>query len=285
VNGICITVHPILEREDALILINTTDNNLEKYYLKKDDAVAITVSSDAQKYCTGWYDISNHTNHSCQTQSKVESKYTSCFHCRKKTGFNPAFYNADEVSETQQAYNQQPHSVYLAYFGSGIAKVGILSDSRGSERIYEQGALLFTVVSQCKNANDARSIEKSYIQKGLKESVIKKQKEEALKRPINIDEERKVFTAIVADVVNGTECNIISNFEHYFFKSYQPIQITPFVSTTVSGRIIGIIGRYLILENHDRHIGFWLNTLFGYEASITKSIQHVELAAIQQTLL
>jgi hypothetical protein len=119
----------------------------------------------------------------------------------------------------------------------------------------------------------------------LKESVTKKQKEEVLKRPINKEEERKVFTAMAADVVNEPECQIISNFEHYFFKSYKPMQITPFAITPVSGRIIAIIGRYLILETHDRHIGFWLNTLFGYEASITKSIQHVELAAIQQTLL
>lgn len=100
-NGICVTSRPILEQEDAFILMNTYDENLEKYYLQKHDDISITLHNDTQKYCAGQYNISNHTNHPCQTQSKVESKYTSCFHCRQKTGFNPAFYNADEVSETQ----------------------------------------------------------------------------------------------------------------------------------------------------------------------------------------
>ncbi|MBP7837432.1 hypothetical protein KA021_01885 [Candidatus Saccharibacteria bacterium] len=52
-NGICVTSRPILEQEDAFILMNTYDENLEKYYLQKHDDISITLHNDTQKYCAG----------------------------------------------------------------------------------------------------------------------------------------------------------------------------------------------------------------------------------------
>ena len=94
----------------------------------------------SQKFCTGWVDFANHCSQTCPEQATVETKYENCVKCRNRTGFNPAFYHATEVSEQQQQINQQPHYLYLAYFAPGVMKVGISQEARGLRRLLEQGA-------------------------------------------------------------------------------------------------------------------------------------------------
>ena len=83
------------------------------------------------KYCTGWVDFDNHCSQICPDSATVDGKYENYLKCRDRTGFNPAFYNADSVSAQQEKINQNPHFVYLAYFAPEVIKVGISQDENG----------------------------------------------------------------------------------------------------------------------------------------------------------
>ena len=49
------------------------------------------------KYCTGWVDFDNHCSQICPDSATVDGKYENCLKCRDRTGFNPAFYNAEWI--------------------------------------------------------------------------------------------------------------------------------------------------------------------------------------------
>ncbi len=111
------------------------------------------------KYCTGWVDFENHCSQVCPDSATVDGKYENCLKCRDRTGFNPAFYNADSVSAQQEKINQNPHFVYLAYFAPGVIKVGISQEKRGIRRLLEQGARLALKLETFSSALIARQYE------------------------------------------------------------------------------------------------------------------------------
>ncbi len=80
--------------------------------------------------------------------------------------------------------------MYVAYFGNNLAKAGIMSDSRGRERLYEQGAILYAIIGSFPNATVAHNLENRLIQKGLKNSITKKQKSTVFEKDVNIAEEK-----------------------------------------------------------------------------------------------
>ncbi len=51
---------------------------------------------------------------------------------------------AHSVAADTYADDPRPYSVYLAWFGPGMVKVGITAVERGSARLMEQGAVLFS---------------------------------------------------------------------------------------------------------------------------------------------
>ena len=111
------------------------------------------------KYCTGWVDFENHCSQICPDHATVDEKYENCLKCRDKTGFNPAFYNANSVSAQQEKINQNPHFVYLAYFAPNVIKVGISQEERGIRRLLEQGARLAIKLETFSSALIARQYE------------------------------------------------------------------------------------------------------------------------------
>lgn len=272
-NSLVIIVRPISEPADPYLLI---DNNgvLDKFFLEKDKIITLSVDKGT-RYCTGWYDIESHTNHLCETNAVVDVKYESCFACRKKTDFNPAFYNTSYISTKQAQYNNAPHSVYVAYFGDGLAKAGIMSDSRGLERLHEQGALLYSIVTSCPNATIAHNLESKLIQKGLKNSITKKQKSDALSKLFDISLEKQVFKSMLSDL-GYPENKVVSNIDMFFFGEYPKAPVHDFDNHAISGQVRGVVGRYLILENNERLYGYWLTNLCGYKASFGDKIDLIK---------
>lgn len=114
-----------------------------------------------RRFCTGWFDLATSESHACDLGVELlpDSKDDDCPACREKTGFNPAFYNASAVSPQQRAYNLTPHYVYMAWFSPEHLKVGISSETRGIERLLEQGARCAAVIARFPNADEARSLE------------------------------------------------------------------------------------------------------------------------------
>lgn len=282
-NNLIIIARPISEQASPYLLIDN-DGVLGTFSLEKGQAITIEVDTRT-KYCTGWYDIASHTNYLCEAHAVVEAKYECCFACRQKTDFNPAFYNASAVSAKQAEYNDAPHSVYAAYFGGGLAKAGIMSDSRGHERLREQGALLYAVVASCPTAAAAHAIEKQLIQKGLRNSVTKRQKSEALAGVFDYGSEARAFKDILSKLGHG-DLPIISNLDLFFFGKYPDRAIQTYgANDPVSGYVRGVIGQYLVVENNDQLYGYWLTNLYGYKVSRSSDVRSIKAEPEQMSLL
>ncbi|HEX8535160.1 MAG TPA: DUF2797 domain-containing protein [Allosphingosinicella sp.] len=135
--------------------------------------------------CTGFYDLRTFAEFTCPSFRKLpEGGGTQCAECFRRSGFNPAFYNVlrSELSEQQQAYNLEPHAVYLASFGQGLVKVGISNARRLRTRILEQGALAAAIVATVPDAYEARTIERRVSEHlGLTEALTGRAKRLALR--------------------------------------------------------------------------------------------------------
>ena len=114
-----------------------------------------------RRHCIGRFDLETYEKsvYPLDVELLPDSKEDMCPACIEATGFNPSFYFSSYVSPQQRAYNQTPHYVYLAYFAPGYVKAGISSETRGIERLLEQGARAARVVGRFTCADDARALE------------------------------------------------------------------------------------------------------------------------------
>lgn len=270
-----ITSRPISENSVGYLVLEDENRKFSKFLLSKDMPLTISIDNPEVRRCTGWYDILTHTHHPCEKNCVVDSRYDACYECRQKTDFNPAFYNTTNISTAQTKYNEQPHSVYIAYFGGGIAKSGMTADSRGLQRLYEQGALLYYLVGSFDDATKAHNVEDKLIHEGLLNSVTKRQKERILTNTMDIDREEQSFSKILNEL-GYNKANIVCNLEHFFYGQRPTEQIIAIGDRPISGQVRGIIGRYLVLQNNGALYGFWLSKLHGYSIEITDEIQDIK---------
>ncbi|MGW1327655.1 DUF2797 domain-containing protein [Streptomyces antibioticus] len=77
--------------------------------------------------------------HTCPLRAAVSARSTGgrCEECARLD-------RAHSVAADGIADDPRPYRVYLAWFGPGLAKVGITAVERGSARLLEQGAVCFT---------------------------------------------------------------------------------------------------------------------------------------------
>jgi hypothetical protein len=281
--NIVITTRPKTEKSEGYLLIEADDSPLTQYKLQKGLPITLKIDKSSGKYCTGWYDISTHTNYSCKQKNQVNGKYESCFECRTKTAFNPAFYNTSQISDVQAEYNNTPHTVYVAYFGNGIAKAGIMADSRGFDRIYEQGALFYAIIDNFEDATKAHNLESRLIDKGLKNSVTKQQKQKAFSSRIDAKAECIIFRKILDEI--GLSNNVVvNNLDHFYYGKYIPEPVVPLTDEPISGTIRALVGRYLVLENDNRLYGYWLSKLSGYVVDISNEVITIDSSPHQTSL-
>ena len=122
-----------------------------------------TLRHTQKRFCIGPFDLKTYQSKACENSVELmpfsQYKDDMCPACREETGFNPAFYNADSISAQQRAYNLTPHFVYMAYFSPQHLKVGISSETRGIERLLEQGARVAGILKRFANADEARALE------------------------------------------------------------------------------------------------------------------------------
>lgn len=280
-DGILVSIVPVDGEQPAQLMLQ---RGTTRHALNLSPQLPLTITPDSTaKYCTGWYDIATHTGHPCDESSIVDTKHEQCYACRQRTDFNPAFYNTTAISDKQATYNNSPHSVYIAYFGGGLAKAGISANSRGLRRLREQGALFYAIVDSYPNADIAHYHEDRLISAGLRNSVSKRQKSKVLEQTINPADEQSTFHATLTQLDHG-ERTITNQLDNYFYGSYTSTGITPITDQPISGHVRGIVGRYLVLTNNDHHYGIWLDSLLGYQLSISDTITEIPSPTTQISL-
>lgn len=243
------------------------------------------------KYCTGWVDFDNHCRQICPDSATVDGKYENCLKCRDRTGFNPAFYNADSVSAQQEKINQNPHFVYLAYFAPEVIKVGISQEERGIRRLLEQGARLALKLETFASALIARQYEaKISALDGIVETMPIHKKLELIKQPFEraAGEEklRQKLLEIEQKIgVSFPKSELIA-CEDYFHtndvNSTRAIIVKD--QNQLVGRVNSVIGSIVITEYDGQLLVYNLKKYIGYRARKITGPVELELPSEQLTL-
>ena len=243
------------------------------------------------KYCTGWVDFDNHCSQVCPDSATVDGKYENCLKCRDRTGFNPAFYNADSVSAQQEKINQNPHFVYLAYFAPGVIKVGISQEERGIRRLLEQGARLALKLETFSSALIARQYEAKIARlDGIVETMPIHKKLELIKQPFErADGEEKLRQKLLEIKqkigVSFPKSELIP-CEDYFHTA--GVDLTRVVlmkdQSQLAGRVRSIIGPILIADYDGQLLAYNLKKFIGYQAQTIDGAIDIEIPSTQLAL-
>lgn len=223
-----------------------------------------TIREQSQRFCVGNYDLKTFRSTPCPDRALPQEKTKECSACAWTNGFNPSFYNVsrDQLSPQQRFYNERPHQVYLAYFGTGVIKVGISNAERMRTRLLEQGARMAVIVCLTSDAYEARSVEASinciiglpdafrstnkrmllnsrYDHQSAKQGLLRMKQviSAAIPLPIPADDSILDFTSV------------------YLGKNdiAPPVtDLTELLPHQISGRCLGMIGDVLIMEQSNR---------------------------------
>lgn len=243
------------------------------------------------KYCTGWVDFENHCSQICPDSATVDGKYENCLKCRDRTGFNPAFYNADSVSAQQERINQNPHFVYLAYFAPGVIKVGISQEERGIRRLLEQGARLALKLETFSSALIARQYEAKIASlDDIVETMPIHKKLELIKQPFEraTGEEklRQKLLEIEQKIgVSFPKSELIPCEDYFQTNGIDLTRAVPMKDQNhLAGRVRSIIGPILITDYDGQLLAYNVKKFIGYQAQTIDGAINIEIPSTQLAL-
>lgn len=229
-----------------------------------------------KRYCTGPFDLKTFEARCCPNKVELlpDMKETQCPACIEETGFNPSFYFATTISPQQRAYNLTPHFVYMAYFSPQHLKVGISSETRGIERLLEQGARVAGILKRFANADEARALEAHLCaQEGIYETMRLGTKVRLLSDPFKAD--AAIETVYEAARAHGVEPGggVLDLTKYYF----GDVEAAPDIvqlpddspSDMVAGRCVGMVGGILMLEQGGNVFAAPVKEWESYEVEIT----------------
>lgn len=244
----------------------------------------------AKRFCTGWHDLETTKSFPCPNSTETTAQYDQCRACQQKTGFNPAFYHASEISPQQQARNQQPHILYLAHFAPGIVKVGISWEGRGIRRLLEQGARSAIIVKTFPDATQARMLEASIARlPHVAETLQIRNKLALLSKKYDPATAINELQEVAKSIANQHQIdikNVPEYLDKYYFAQNQPQ--SDFIDLSkqqqISGKCIGMIGGILFFEQDGQHFSLSLSKLKGYRINISDLIQKNQHEPVQASL-
>ncbi|HET6747312.1 MAG TPA: DUF2797 domain-containing protein [Candidatus Saccharimonadales bacterium] len=251
------------------------------------------VFDTSARRCIGWGDLTTGERFVCPDAALIADKYEQCPACQKRTGFNPAFYHATSVSKQQEARNQEPHLLYLAYFGPGVIKVGISHARRGNSRLLEQGARAAIILETFPTAILARHYEEQIAKlEGIAETIQLRKKEQLLltvKHDYDSAEEELLATKQRIETALSTQFKNteVQGFDHIFFPAGAPKLVDSIDCTAqakISGKVIGMVGSILFCTHSDVLVHLPIKKLIGYPVELRSTPVELSLPAQQVSL-
>lgn len=243
------------------------------------------------KYCTGWVDFENHCSQICPDSATVDGKYENCLKCRDRTGFNPAFYNADSVSAQQEKINQNPHFVYLVYFAPEVVKVGISQEERGIRRLLEQGARLALKLETFSSALIARQYEAKIAGlEGIMETVAASKKLELIKHSLDTAAAEKTLADALVRIHHQLGLDFPNRefitCEDYFHTDDRDLSsvIDMTGNSTMAGVVISVIGSVLITDYDGQLLAYNVKKFIGYQAQAVDGAIDIAIPSTQLAL-
>ncbi|MDJ0342896.1 DUF2797 domain-containing protein [Streptomyces sp. H10-C2] len=104
-------------------------------------SLALAVGAGAVRRCAGVRRAGRHIVCPRATELSATARRDQCDDCA-------ALDQLSSVAADTMADDPRPYSVYLAYFGPGLTKVGITAVERGATRLVEQAAVCFSFLGR-----------------------------------------------------------------------------------------------------------------------------------------
>ncbi len=272
--------------------INDKTSN-KKVELTFDQPIDLEFDTET-RHCTGWHDLETGEDHICDEAQTLDHKYNQCQKCQAKAGFNPAFYNADSVSEVQQRRNSQPHFVYLAYFGAGFTKVGISYEGRGIARLLEQGAKAAIILDTFNSALVARRYEAEISRlDNFVENVKIDKKIDLLAQPYDQKAARDSLEQALKDIKTKLDFEFpnqkfLNLYDNYFSAQFDRTKLNQVINVIdqhkITGQIVGLYGTVLLCQYQDDILALPIKKLSGYKFTKKDQIGTIELPSQQFSL-
>ena len=238
---------------DPYLLLNDIEEGTQYRFAVRGKTFSIRKGT--RRRCIGRFNLETRERTVCPLGVALlaAAKDAMCPACMEATGFNPSFYYADFVSPQQRMYNLTPHFVYLAYFSPQHVKAGISSQTRGIERLLEQGARAARVVGRFEDAYAARELEAMLCaQPGVLETMRASKKVELLAGTrYDVAEARSALDAVVERLgLEGAEP--VQDLSPYYFGGPSPdchaLQVPVGFDDVCGGLCTGMIGGCLVFE-------------------------------------
>ena len=233
-----------------------------------------------ERYCVGRFDLLTHRKSVCPLRVELlpSEKDGMCPACKEATGFNPSFYYAEAVSPQQRVYNETPHYVYLAYFSKQHIKAGISSETRGIERLLEQGARAACVVGRFSNAYEARNLEAALcaqpqILETMRASVKARLLAEEPYNPVEACEVLENKLSSLAQIDEAIQAGFspkeaAQDLSRYYFGGPSPdvseLQLPNGHENECAGECLGMVGDKVVMRQDN----------FGYVVSLKEWVAH-----------
>ncbi|MDR1032890.1 MAG: DUF2797 domain-containing protein [Candidatus Nomurabacteria bacterium] len=265
-------------------------NEVTTHYIKFGTDLTLEFDT-SQRFCTGGSDLGTYDSWPCPDRAKVDTKYSQCRRCMGKTGFNPAFYYSDTISDQQAEYNQQPHGLYLAYFDDDNLKIGMSHNRRGLSRLLEQGARAAIVLGEFATANVARQYEAKLVRlPWLNESLTLSKKIDILSSfdysaQHAADQLRAAVQRIATETSLSFELSGVDNLNRFYGDTTDLQDLNDMSGQAIiSGKVRACVGSLLVANNDDNKLLLPLKKFVGYRVTVSNVVKNVELAPKQFTL-
>ncbi|MFD6222686.1 hypothetical protein [Nocardia asteroides] len=141
------------------------------------------------RFCLGYHGFGagRRGRQPCPRRAVAESG-KQCAQCRITEGWSVVHSHRGPLTalpEQIQGYVAQPHHLYIAYFGDGMAKVGTASAVRRHRRLFEQGALVARFITDSPDGLHVRELERVVSERaGLRQAVAGVTKTRILTKPL-----------------------------------------------------------------------------------------------------
>jgi hypothetical protein len=242
-----------------------------------------TLESLEGRFCVGRCDLASGVSSPCPIRAELRADAPEqCSACFVVTGFNPAFYNAPQISEPQRRRNRLPHVVYLASFGAGALKVGMTLEARGVSRLLEQGARLGAIIAKCEDAERARELEE-YVarQHGIAESVRTSRKRQLLGAPLAEAAARAELEARIATIARERpDVNADAEIESFdaFYGGARLLgagatDLSDTEPLAISGHCLGMIGDVLVALQDGQRYQLSVGPMVGRRVRLGSSLR------------
>lgn len=246
-------------------------------------SLRFTLAAREGRFCTGRHHLERGVSEPCPERSALRGEaFEQCGPCFRATGFNPAFYFANEVSPQQHRRNLEPHCVYLAHFGGGTIKVGMTHARRGVDRLLEQGARVGVLLARFGDAYRARRLEEA-IARGLSlpEAVRPAKKRALLEVPFSaaaalaeLDEQVQRVREIAPEVELSPEPVELDEYYGGAAVFERPlVDLSESEPLAISGQCVGMIGDVLVMAQSGRHYALSVSALVSRSVRLSADEQ------------